>query len=110
MRIYFPNMWECWPEFLSVYVIMRYNLSNVLYKLNYFGGAVITLKVRHCQYNNISSINNLGVCLMLPPAVRSNDPVRLKYQFYKEKDVTVLLGLLQNLNSQPFFGYDKEVY
>ena len=84
MRMYFPNNFENWTSFLSVYSIVRFNVSNVLYKLNYFGGVVITLKVRHCQSKNISLMNKLCVSLMLPPAVRSNAPVRLKVQFSKQ--------------------------
>ena len=84
MITYFPNKYVIWPVFLSVYVILRSNVSNVLYKLHYIGGVVITLKVRHCQSNHISSFNNLDVSLMLPPAVRSNAPVRLKVQFSKQ--------------------------
>ena len=84
MRMYFPNKYESWPGFLSVYVIVRSNGINVVYKFYHFCGVVITLKVRHCQSNNISLMNNLGLSLMLPPAVRSNAPVRLKVQYSKQ--------------------------
>ena len=77
----FPNKYDIWPGLLSVYVIVRSNDITVVYKLHYLFGSVITLKIRHCQYNNISLMNNLGVSLMLPPAVRSNAPVRLIAQF-----------------------------
>ena len=80
--MYFPNKYESWPGFLSVYVIVKSNGINVVYK--YICGVVITLKVRHYQSNNISVMNNLGVSLMLPPDVRSNAPVWLKVQFSKQ--------------------------
>ena len=80
----FPNKYESWPGFLSVYVIVSSNGINVVYKLHYLCGVIITLKIRHCQYNNISLMNNLGVSLMLPSAVHSNAPVRLKAQFSKQ--------------------------
>ena len=44
----FPNKYESWPGFLSVYVIVRSNGINVVYKLHYFCGVVISLKIRHC--------------------------------------------------------------
>jgi len=84
MRMYFVNKYESWPGFLSVYVIVRSNVINVVYKLHYFCGVVISLKLRHCGSMNITLMNNLGVSLMLPPAVRSNAPVRLKVQFSKQ--------------------------
>ena len=46
---------------------------------------------------------------MLPPAMRTNAPVRLNISSLSN-DVTVLLGLLHNLNRQPLLGYYKEVY
>ena len=82
--MYFPNKYESWPGFLSVYVIVRSNGINVVYKLHYFCGVVITLKVKHYQSNNLSLMNNFGVSLMLPPAVCSNVPVRLKVQYSKQ--------------------------
>ena len=84
MIMYFPNKYEIWPGFLSVYVIVSSNGINVVYELYYFCGVVITLKVRHCQSNNPCVIYNIGVSLMLPPAVRSNAPVRLKVQYSKQ--------------------------
>ena len=84
MRMDFPDKYESWSGFLSVYVIVRSNGINVVYKLHYFFGVVITLKVRHCQSNNISLMNKLGVSLLLPPSVRSNEPVRLKVQLSKQ--------------------------
>ena len=84
MTIDIPDKYESCTGFLSVYVIVRSNGINVVYKLHYFFGVVITLKVRHCQSNNISLMNNLCVSLMLPPAVRSNASVRLKVQFSKQ--------------------------
>ena len=84
MIMCFPNKYESWPGFLSVYVIVRSNGINIVYKLHYLCGVVITLIVRHCQYNNVSVMNNLDVSLMLPPAVRRKAPVRLKVQFSKQ--------------------------
>ena len=84
MIMCFPNKYESWPGFLSVYVIVRSNGINVVYKLHYFCGVVITFRVRHCQYNNVSVMNNLDVILMLPPTLRSNASVRLKVQFSKQ--------------------------
>ena len=63
--MYFPNKYESWPGFLSVYVIVSSNVINVVYKLYYFCGVVITLKVRHCQSNNISLMNNIGGSIKL---------------------------------------------
>ena len=72
----FPNKYESWPGFLSVCVIVRSYDINVVYTLHYFCGVVISLKLRHCGSMNITLMNNLAVSLMLPPAVRSNAPVR----------------------------------
>ena len=84
MRMYFVNKYESWPGFLSVYIIVRSNGINVVYKLHYLCGAVITLRVRHCQYNNVSVINDIDGSLIIHPVVRSNAPVRLKVQFFKQ--------------------------
>ena len=79
-----PNKYDNWPDFLSVYGIGRSHGSNVVYKLYYFCGVVMNLKVRHCQTNHVSSFNNLGESLMFPIAVRSNVTIRLKAQFSKQ--------------------------
>ena len=109
MREYFPNKKKSLIGFLSVYSIVKSNVSNVLYKLHYIGGVLITLKVRHCPSNHISSFDNLDVRFMLPPTVRINDPVRLKFNSIIN-DVMVLLGLFHNLNREQFLAYNKEVY
>ena len=84
MIVCLPNKYESWPGFLSVYIIVRSNGIIVSYKLHYLCGVVITLRVRHCQYNNVSVMNNLGVSLMLPTAVGRYMSARLKVQFSKQ--------------------------
>ena len=84
MIMYFPNKYESWPGFLSVYVIVRSNGINVVYKLHYLCGVVISLKLRQCQSMNITLINNIVVSLILPHALRGNVPVRLKLQLSKQ--------------------------
>ena len=84
MRMYFLSIYKGWTGFLSVYGIIRCYDSNIVYKLHYLCGVVISLKVGHCESNRISSLINLGVSLMLPPEVSSNPPVRLKAQFSKQ--------------------------
>ena len=80
----FPNKDESCPGFLSVCVIVSSYGINVVYKFHYFCGVIITLNVRNCQSIHNYSFNNLCDTLMLPPAVRSNAPVRLKLQFSKQ--------------------------
>ena len=109
MSMDFPNKYDIWPNFLSVYCTMRYHGSNVVYTLYYLCGVVLSLKLRHYQPNDIYSFNNLGASFMLPPAVCKNAPVRYKFNSISN-DVEVLLGLFHNLNRQPLLGYNKEVY
>ena len=85
MREYFPNKKKSLIGFLSVYSIVKSNVSNVLYKLHYIGGVSITLKVRHFQSNHISSFDNLGVSFMFPPAMRRNEPVGLNLNSIKQR-------------------------
>ena len=69
---------------MYVYVIVVSQGSNLVYKLNYLFCVVIYLNARNCKSNNICSFIKVGVSYMLPPAVCSNDPVRLRVQLSKK--------------------------
>ena len=85
MIINCPNKQDSGPVLLSVYGILVSHDINVVYTLYYFDVIFIYLKVRHCNSNYINFFINLGVILMLPLAVRSNAPVRLKVQLSKAR-------------------------
>ena len=84
MRMDYQNKQDSWLGFLYVNVIVRSHGSNVVYKLYYLCGVVMTFKVRNCQSNHVSSFDNLYVRLMLSPAVFSNAAVSLKDQLSKQ--------------------------
>ena len=68
MTIDIPDKYESWLGFLSVYVIVRSNGNNVVYKLHYFFGVV-----RH-QGSNITGMFMGGMQLEADNKVTEDIP------------------------------------